>query len=223
MKSSKSLPMLLGLTVLAAVPAQAQLPVIQTVTDTAADATMIAAPGSQLEILGQNLVLPGATCMATELPLPVTLQPCAFSATVGGAKVAVSRAFSTQATVFLPWDLEPGPAQLVAMVEGVGASEPFDLTIRKYAPAYLFFGLSGSAFYSAITPATSESPARPGQVITTYASGLGNTENDPELGQVGPIDPLGKTWEQPGSSCKGPPMRRLALPKTKARPKQRCL
>jgi uncharacterized protein (TIGR03437 family) len=172
-----------------------QLPVVEELRDASQTITMVAAPGSQIGVFGQNLVIPNTMCLPTELPVPTKSVPCGFSATVGGAATAVLRAFSSEAIVLLPWDLETGPSQLVVTVEGTGASEPFDLTIQKYAPAYLFFGISGSAFYKAadFTPYTPESPARAGQFAATYASGLGNTENDPALGDPGPTDPLGRT------------------------------
>ncbi len=80
----------------------------------------------------------------------------------------------------------PGPAQLVATVEGVGDSAPFDLTIQKYAPAIAFDVVeSPTGFLDTDgVSITSDAPAIGGKVILVFAYGLGNTDHDPPLGEA---------------------------------------
>jgi uncharacterized protein (TIGR03437 family) len=97
---------------------------------------------------------------------------------VGGKPAYVQAVTPSQMTVQLPMDAPTGPTTMVVTVGGV-SSAAFNLTLAAYAPVFVITGGAGAgppAIYTSkgvlVTPAA---PAKPGDVLLTYALGLGPT------------------------------------------------
>ena len=177
-------------------------PVVLGLTDLAFQLTTEFAPGQSIAVFGENLVAAGAgPCRAAgSFPLPTRNETCRVSVAVGGKEAAaIGFATDQQVNVQFPWDLDLGPSQLVVTVDGAGSSQPFGLTIQKFAPAIFELrsgpgGNSGFILHSRSGEFVSASnPAVEGEFLSLYATGLGRTTNDPVVGGAAPVDPLATT------------------------------
>ena len=141
------------------------------------------APGETVSVFGENLVAAGTGCQATGLPWPTEATECGLTVTVGDKACAIAFASSTQLTLQFPWDLELGETELVVTVKDVGSSPPFAVTIQRFSPAIASAGDSPAIQHSnnqrLVSP---EDPAVEDEFLSMFATGLGLTENDPEVG-----------------------------------------
>lgn len=90
----------------------------------------------------------------------------------------------TQINFLIPCDLRPGAVKIAVVRQGVQAPE-VEVSLVDAAPQ-LFVNADGyvvaqHADYSLITP---DQPARPGEIIVVYATGLGRTEPNPRPGEI---------------------------------------
>lgn len=169
------------------------VPRIGGVVATGFSATNVAAPGSALSVFGTNLVVPDTQCIAKAFPLPTGGTPCGVTVALDGKPAAFSVALSSQLTIYLPWEIEAGPGDLVVTVQGAGSSEPFEITIQDYAPGvhvYTSSSFTGPQAVatrqdgSQVSQVSPTNPAVSGDTLFLFAAGLGHTDNDPPLGDV---------------------------------------
>ena len=125
------------LVLLSAASARAQGPVIAAILDAGLQPATVAAPGSVLQVFGERLAVAGTFCHPTTTPYPTEDTQCGLTGEINGQAVAIGSVIENQATLYLPWDLEPDPAELILTVAGVGKSAPYEITIQKYSPVLL--------------------------------------------------------------------------------------
>jgi|GEM_PF-1994040 len=170
------------------------------------------APGSIVSVFGRNLS--AAVLSASDLPLPRSL---------GGMHVAIDGADSPlfyvsplQVNLQIPWEAAGrSTARLDISVPGAGEASQ-TINLAPFAPG--IFTVPSPAGQGAIliantgTVAAPEGsipgahPARRGDYISIYCTGLGAVTNQPETGKAGPGAPnLARTLEQPSVTIGGQP------------------
>ena len=134
----------------------AQTQTIRQVVDSASFSTHLA-PGGLANIIGANF--------GTSLTIPVT---------VGGKACAVLSAVPFQIQIEIAVDAPLGPTTIQ-----VGNSAPFSITLTQYAPAVYSADGTGhgtvQAYHADFSAITKTSPASPGEMIVTFAIGMGPT------------------------------------------------
>jgi uncharacterized protein (TIGR03437 family) len=152
------------------------------------------APGSIAAIFGSNLT-DGTSC------LPPSCRPT-FGAdgslgtmmsgaqvTVNGTPVPIFYASPRQLGIQIPTELTGASATVQVSVSGQGSSAQ-TVSLSAVSPGIFSFSADGKG-PGAIThadgsPATSQSPAQPGELVIVYATGLGQTTPTAATGRVPP-------------------------------------
>jgi uncharacterized protein (TIGR03437 family) len=172
--------------------ARSQLaPVVSTVPAVAAaisanlDKTAtIVAPGGLFSIFGTNLVKVTATLNGWVGPvLPKSLN--GTSVTVGGKDAALVYVSPNQINAQVPVDVAPGP-QAVVVKNAVGPSVSFNVTVAATAPAIFFAPSAAVLKNSDFSLVTASNPAKAGDVILVYCTGLGLTSPSSPTGTLVP-------------------------------------
>ncbi|HXF27610.1 MAG TPA: hypothetical protein VN610_10060 [Bryobacteraceae bacterium] len=164
------------------------------------------APGSLFSIFGTQLA--SKTAQADSIPLStslggVSVQFVSGSTTFNAPLLFVQPGAASQINAQVPWELASGTVNVVVTRDGV-ASAPAPVTIGAASPA--IFSSSGRAVAvntdgslawpaGAVAGANSH-PAKPGDVITIYASGLGPVDSPVADGQNS-LDKLRHTQTMP--------------------------
>jgi len=121
------------------------------------------APGTLATLFGTNLTL-GGTTSATGAPLPATLG--GTTVTIGDRPAPLLLVSPTQINLQLPFNLTPGPA-LLRVNNGLETSQPIAVQIDAAAPGLLRVTNAAGATVD------TNSPARLGDTLVLYATGLG--------------------------------------------------
>lgn len=162
------------------------------------------APGSVVSLFGHNLA--PATIVAAAPPLPTTL---------GGAWVAVNSIISplyfvsqTQVNFQVPWSTPANTSVTIRTAQGTFASAPQSVRTARFAPALFALNQQGTG-QGAIRIANSATvaapvgtledarPARRGEYIEVYSTGLGPVTNTPDTGSPASASPLSRTTTDP--------------------------
>jgi uncharacterized protein (TIGR03437 family) len=159
------------------------VPTITSITNAAGEGSAIA-ENTWIEIKGVNLAPDTRTWRTSDFlnnQLPAELD--GVSATVNGKNAYVYYISPTQVNVLTPLDSTLGPVQVKLTNNGI-ASTPFNLQLQSYAPGFFEFnggpyaaathsngGLAGPA---SLFPGSS-TPVTPGEIMTLYADGFGQT------------------------------------------------
>ena len=102
----------------------------------------------------------------------------AVTMTVGGKPGIVAGAYGTQLIAEIPFELGLGPTSAIVSVNGT-PSAAFPITLAATAPSIPTIDTSGSGVgtFTSATAAllTSGAPAKPGDLVTAYVTGLGAT------------------------------------------------
>jgi uncharacterized protein (TIGR03437 family) len=131
------------------------------------------APGGLLTIFGNRLVK-----VATDLggwegrTLPSSLN--GTSVTIGGRPAPLLYVGPGQINAQVPVDLAPGQHPVVVR-SVVGPSGSFNVTVASTAPAIFFSPVAAVLKNSDFSLVSASNPARSGDVILVYATGLGQT------------------------------------------------
>lgn len=147
------------------------------------------APGSIFSLFGRNLA--SSTTIASELPLPRELGQ--VRVTLGGASVPLFYTDTGQVNAQVPTELAPGKkASLLVTIRGV-AAPPNVVTLAAIQPGIFTLDSSGRG-RGVITDSRgalsdSTNPARRGEVVVVYATGLGATSPLVATGAVSPSNP----------------------------------
>jgi uncharacterized protein (TIGR03437 family) len=172
MKLRIYLPLLFAVSMVSAVPAFAQAPTV-TAVDNGFSFTSQLSPGVLASVFGSNLSGGSLTVTLNGLPCPVTFSN------------------SSQINIQVPWEAVPGPGHVVVTHDGLH-SAPFAVTISKYSPAISSANGTGGGegiFYSGANLITTTNPANAGDVLVTYAVGLGATTPSIATGVITPNPP----------------------------------
>ncbi|MBI4464842.1 MAG: hypothetical protein HY647_09085, partial [Acidobacteria bacterium] len=151
------------------------------------------APGSIISIFGTNLA--ATTASASALPLPRALG--STSVEINGGAVPLFYVSPTQINAQLPGELS-GTTAFLRVRNGLSTSEPISIALASVAPA-IFSKDSTGRGEGAITFAASqlvvsaERPARAGDFVQIFATGLGPVSPTVPSGQPPPLEPLSRT------------------------------
>ena len=152
--------------------------------------TAALSPGALVSLFGANLAR--QTELASSLPLPTQL---------GGASVRINGIESPllfvspfQINLQAPFELSPGTAQITVTLDGAEGS-PLAGTVNPAGPGIFTLSRDGSGagifLHGATFSLVNEfSPARPGEVILIYGTGLGGVLPAVTSGAASPANPL---------------------------------
>jgi uncharacterized protein (TIGR03437 family) len=154
-------------------------PVISSVSSNGITSASGMSPGALVLINGSQFgTIPGAT---NQYPLTRSLANNFVS--VEGERAALVYTTSGQIEMQVPWDVPIGDATVVVSVNGT-MSNSFDSSMQTSTP--VIFALT----HGDGTAITSGSPAKPGEEIVLYMTGLGAVDTYPLLGAASPALPL---------------------------------
>lgn len=147
------------------------------------------APGMIFSLFGNNLA--SSRAGASAIPLPSSLG--GISATLGGIDLPLYYADGGQVNAQVPFDLAPGSTLPLVVRSGAAASPPELVTLTDIQPGIFTVNSSGSGA-GVITDANAalindSNPARAGQVVIVWATGLGTTDQSVASGQASPGNP----------------------------------
>ena len=145
-------------------------------------------PGSIVQIYGTNLSAQPNT--ATALPLPDALG--GTKVIIGGKNAPLYFASATQINAQVPVELKPNQQYQIVVSANGALSTPDTLQLTDVAPGIATFAngaviaqhLDGSLVLD------TKSPAKPGEIVIFYMSGLGVTDNQVPTGDASPGDIL---------------------------------
>jgi uncharacterized protein (TIGR03437 family) len=149
------------------------------------------APGGLLTIFGTNMVK-----TATDLSgwagriLPFSLN--GTSVTIGGKRAPILYVSGGQMNVQVPVDAGTGP-QAVVVTSVVGASASFNVNVAAVAPAIFFGPVPAVLKNSDFSLVSATNPARAGDIVVVYATGLGATTPAIATGALAPSGTLANT------------------------------
>ena len=149
------------------------------------------APGGLISIFGANLAkLPAGLGGWTGRQLPLALNGA--KVTVGGIPAPLVYVSPNQINAQAPLELTAG-VQTVTVDNGSGVSAAFSVNVAPMAPAIFFYPVPAilkNANYSLISAAN---PARAGDVLLVYATGLGKTTPASRTGALSAPDAFAQT------------------------------
>src|SRR5262249_22539434 len=168
------------------------------------------APGSIASVFGSNLA--SRVAAAADLPLPTLLGDARV--TINGLAAPLFYVSSGQINLQVPWELAGlNEASLIVAVGGA-ASAPLAVKLDVAAPGLFADGMQGAILISSsgdvAAPAGSilnraARPARRGEFISIYCTGLGPVTNRPQSGLGSPGDPLSVVTTTPTVTIGGTP------------------
>jgi uncharacterized protein (TIGR03437 family) len=131
------------------------------------------APGGLISIFGSNMVkTPGDLSGWIGRVIPTSLN--GTSVTIGGKAAPLIYVSANQINAQVPADLTPGPAAVVVKGQN-GSSTSFSVTVAATAPAIFFAPVAAVLKNVDFSLVTSSNPAKAGDVILVYTTGLGQT------------------------------------------------
>ena len=162
------------------------------------------APGTIVSLFGINLA--SGTDRPDDTPLPREFLSARVS--VNGIDAPFFFASQGQLNIQVPFELSPGGARIDVSRDGVTGNS-ISAPVFERSPGIFRIGVEN---YGAIVnasqgnfplpsefsrPGLSASPARPGDVIVIFATGLGPVDNPVPTGEATPDSPLARTLERP--------------------------
>ena len=173
--------------------ASSALPAVAAIIS-AASATSVTnlAPGALISIYGINLARVAADVTGFGgASLPASLN--GVSVSIGGRPAPLLLVSPGQINAQVPADLAPG-ATTVTVTTAAGTSATFNATVAAAAPSIFFDGTGGiivkNSDFSLIRP---DNPARAGDILVIYATGLGRTTPAIGTGALAGGPPFGAT------------------------------
>jgi uncharacterized protein (TIGR03437 family) len=158
------------------------------IAHSAANVTNWYAPNTFISIYGQNLGFTTRTISITDISggtLPTALPGTGVRVLINSIPAYMYYVSPSQVNVLIPYLLAPGAATLQLEVNGV-AGPPVQILLRDTAPG-LFTQADNTtvlAVHGDWTLVTEENPARKGEVIILFATGLGQTNPTTISGQL---------------------------------------
>lgn len=162
-------------------------------------APSVVAQGGILTVFGEQLAAAHTTPEGA--PLPVALEDPAVEVLINGVAAPIFFVSPTQVNVLIPWEVEPGWADVVVRRGGLNSS-PMPVLISEASPNLFTYegssalitqtggdnpdapqlGVDGPAPASSVGPANG---GEQGQTITVFAAGLGQTDPAVASGALG--------------------------------------
>ena len=159
--------------------------------------------GSIISIYGENLSeFLGSN---TEVPLPIALKHASVSFDFPEADLSLPGRFffvsDTQANLQIPWEFAGLNSVFVKMRIEDSVSEPFVADLSDYSPSVFEFAYEGLV-QGVIThldgsAATPSNPARPGETVIVYGTGIGPVTDTQVTGEPAPLDNPIRTRQTP--------------------------
>lgn len=148
------------------------------VVNAASNQAGVLAPNTFLTIYGQNLAWVKRGLQASDISgdlLPTILSGTGVRVWIGAIAANVYYISPEQINVLIPSNLKPGATQIRVQVDSTyGPAIP--VTLAKAAPALFQMNpTTAIAAHADGSVATEDAPARPGEAIVLYATGLGTT------------------------------------------------
>ncbi len=165
------------------------------------------APGEIISIFGTNLA--NQEEYAVTLPLPASLGGAGV--TIGGKTAALVYVSSGQINAQVPFELDgASAADLVVTLNGF-SSPPVRVPIAAVAPGIYTLNQGGTGRAAILhasdsTLVSSSNPARPGEFLELFTTGLGSVFPVVSTGAQGPSDPLARTRLIPSATIAGLPV-----------------
>ncbi len=153
------------------------------------------APGQIVSLFGSNLARERSG--ANQIPLPRTL--AGVTAKMAGADIPLYYSDTGQLNAQVPFELPPGGTFPLVVTLAGAASPPELVTLTNAQPGIFTVNSSGSGAgvvtHAAGALIDSSNPARPGEVVIVYATGLGATNPPVKTGEASPSDPAARAIE----------------------------
>ena len=150
------------------------------------------APNEFISLFGTGLS--ASTASARTLPLPNTLG--GVSVTVNGRPASLFFVSPQQINALVPFNLPEDYATIQVINNGV-SSNPVTVYTNNTSPAVFTVPPNGvsaaAALHSDFTLVSANSPAKPGETILVYLTGLGTVSPAVQDGAAGPSSPLSNT------------------------------
>lgn len=151
--------------------------------------TAALSPGALISIFGRNLAR--QTAQASSLPLPTTLG--GVTVKIGGVDAPLLFVSPFQVNLQVPYEVQPSNTALTILLDGI-ESGPLPVAIGAASPGIFTLSSDGNGAgiflhgsdFSVITRAN---PARTGEVVLIYATGLGAVLPGVASGAAAPGDP----------------------------------
>ncbi|HKA00969.1 MAG TPA: IPT/TIG domain-containing protein, partial [Candidatus Solibacter sp.] len=164
------------------------------------------APLSIGSLYGKNLA--GALAVAGVPPLPFTMR--GVTLTIGGAFAPLFFVSPEQINFQVPNIVASGPATVTLTITQGAQSTSVPVVLRPTAPSIFTTNAQGTGQGSIVIAgtATLALPARPakiGEFISIYCTGLGAVSNSPGVGNPAPGNPLAQTQSTPTVMIGGVP------------------
>ena len=151
--------------------------------------TSSVAPNEFISLFGSNLA--ATTQVAQSLPLPTTLG--GVQVTVNGRQAPLFFVSPQQINALVPFSLPEDYARIQVTNNGV-ASNPVTVYTNESSPAVFTLPPNGissaAALHSDFSLVSASSPAKPGETILIYLTGLGAVSPAVADGAAGPSNPL---------------------------------
>jgi uncharacterized protein (TIGR03437 family) len=171
------------------------------------------APGSIASLYGANLA-PATAVPDAAATLPFTLG--GVTMTIGGGSVPLFFVSPTQFNFQVPLFTLGGPASAVLTISQGGSKSTLTVLLKPYAPALFTTNEGGTGQASTLIAGTAllaapkdafpgSRPARIGEYISIFATGLGDVSNRPAPGAASPASPLATTLAMPEVTVGGAP------------------
>jgi len=138
-----------------------------------------AAPGELVSLYGTGLGTASLTGSGPAYPLALS----GSSITVGGKPAPILFVSDTQINTQLPYGLAGSVTLQVGTAAGTAESS---LSLADTAPALFPSGV----WHASGSPVSATSPARPGETLVIYLTGLGEVDHGAPTGQAAPMSPL---------------------------------
>ena len=158
-------------------------------------------PGSYAAIYGSGLVDTGVTDQASAAFSPVTPAGYALPLNLDGVTVSfdtpagsypghVEFVSGGQVNVLVPYELQgQTSAQVKITIDSYSYGNVATVPVADYAPGFFEHGGIATALDSSFNLITAANPAKRGQSVQLYMSGLGPLNNQPASGDPAPSDP----------------------------------
>ena len=149
------------------------------------------APGGLISIFGANLAkLPADLTGWSGRQLPLALNGA--KVTIGGIRAPLVYVSPNQIKAQAPVELAAG-VQTVVVDNGSGGSTAYSVNVTPVAPAIFFFPVAAVLKNANFTLVSAANPARAGDVLLIYATGLGQTTPAFATGALSPPDAFAQT------------------------------
>ena len=160
------------------------------------------APGSLVSIFGS--ALSNGTLGAASFPLPTTL--LSTSVTMNGVAAPLIYVSPDQINLQVPFEISGSSAQIL-ITTGAGPSAPVNVPVATAQPGIFFSTVSGAGviLQNATGALTAVQPARAGDFLQIYATGLGAVAPAGLSGFAAPASPPAQTSIRPQVTIGGQP------------------